>query len=658
MSGARFIALMAVAVGVVVILVGAVYFYQKGRAVPPNAQPKVATEQSEPSKVEPPKPQSEVPAAETPPAKPTAVPSFDVVRIEPTGEGVVAGRAGPGWTVKIESGGAAVAETKVDEEGAWSIVLDKPLGAGDHALTLRAISPDGTRALISQQPVTVAVGQPEGEAVAQKEPSAAQEPTKEEASPPAPSEQQTAAAEPKPEQQAEASPSIETQPQPIVPDENAPPREKPAPPVKINTLEYQDTGKDSGKISLSGVGDPNVRVFLFFDDEPFGQTVIGSDGTWAVEIEKKLAEGEHTVRADTYDEKTGMVSGRASVRLGREPEVAARESAEQAPAEPQSEASPAPSGPVAAAEQSQPSGQPQPVYPNGPPEPETSSSATFSGEVEAGPPSLASQPQPVYPEEALQTEVAQDEPAKEQPAAPQPEAAPPAPSTPAVTAEQPSGAKRPQRKTPAVTFNSVDYQDTSPDSGKVALAGTGDPGARILLFLDEEPLGQLSIGSDGAWTFEADKKLGIGEHRFRADRVDEGTGVVIGQAAIGLIRMEPPKEQQTAAAAPSAPSAPAAPAPEAGPTPAPSAAQAPSQLAPQVAAAEESKPAAMSGKQAHRKRQRPRIYTVRRGDTLWEIAESYYAGGWHYRAIVRDNRRKIHNPRLIYPKQKFHMPAR
>jgi len=52
------------------------------------------------------------------------------------------------------------------------------------------------------------------------------------------------------------------------------------------------------------------------------------------------------------------------------------------------------------------------------------------------------------------------------------------------------------------------------------------------------------------------------------------------------------------------------------------------------------------------------MYAVRRGDTLWEIAESYYGGGWHYRAIVRDNRRKIHNPRLIYPKQKFHMPAR
>ncbi len=42
----------------------------------------------------------------------------------------------------------------------------------------------------------------------------------------------------------------------------------------------------------------------------------------------------------------------------------------------------------------------------------------------------------------------------------------------------------------------------------------------------------------------------------------------------------------------------------------------------------------------------------------WEIAEAYYGGGWHYRAIVRDNRRKIHNPHWIYPKQKFHIPAR
>jgi nucleoid-associated protein YgaU len=51
----------------------------------------------------------------------------------------------------------------------------------------------------------------------------------------------------------------------------------------------------------------------------------------------------------------------------------------------------------------------------------------------------------------------------------------------------------------------------------------------------------------------------------------------------------------------------------------------------------------------------PQVYTVRRGDTLWDIAESYYGGGWRYRAIVRDNRRKIRNPHWIYPEQKFDM---
>src|SRR4029079_18060240 len=43
------------------------------------------------------------------PAKPMTVPSFDVVLVEPNGEGVLAGRAQPGWTVSLERGGAQVA---------------------------------------------------------------------------------------------------------------------------------------------------------------------------------------------------------------------------------------------------------------------------------------------------------------------------------------------------------------------------------------------------------------------------------------------------------------------------------------------------------------------------------------------------------------------
>jgi nucleoid-associated protein YgaU len=86
-----------------------------------------------------------------------ATPSFDVVRTEPSGEGVIAGRAEPGWTVKVVSGGAEVAEAKADQQGEWTVVLDKPLPAGQHSLTLQATPPEGGRAVASRQSVPVAV---------------------------------------------------------------------------------------------------------------------------------------------------------------------------------------------------------------------------------------------------------------------------------------------------------------------------------------------------------------------------------------------------------------------------------------------------------------------------------------------------------------------
>jgi nucleoid-associated protein YgaU len=663
--GSKGVALVVAVIGVIALAAAGVYLYRHQGAAP-RVEDKVAT--GEKPAAEPAKP------AETKPgSKPTAVPSFDVVRIEPTGEGVIAGRAEPSWTIALESGGNKIAETKVDEEGAWSIVLDKPLTSGDHSLTLRATSPDGTQGLTGQQPVNVAVGKPGEAVVAQKEA--------------APADETKPAEEPKPGQQA-----VPGQPEPVVPDETAPPPERPKPPVRIGKVDYQDTGADSGKISMSGVGDPNGRILLFYDEEQIGQAVVGEDGTWAIEIEKKLGSGEHTIRADTYDIKTGMVAGRASIRLAREaaPEAApaATAQAERPSGQPQpvypdgppadlEAASPAPSTevaaapqdlsrqpkpvyPDAAAEAQQPSPeaatevaeaptwtrpQPQPVYPDGPPaDLEASSSAPVTATAAPEPQDLSSQPQPVYPGEQAEQETAAAEPPAAPPEPAQPEPAPAEPSQ-GVTAETPSAAKPAEEpKNAPVVFKSMDYRDTGADSGKVALSGTGEPGARIFLYIDETPLGEVSVGSDGNWAFEADKKLGTGEHKFRADGIEESTRAVVSSATIGIVRMEPPRDE--VAAAPAAPTPP--PAAEAEPE---AATPPPEQ---ETAAAEETKPAE---KRAERKRHRPKVYTVRRGDTLWEIAEAYYGGGWHYRAIVRDNRRKIRDPHWIYPRQKFHIPA-
>jgi nucleoid-associated protein YgaU len=205
-------------------------------------------------------------------------------------------------------------------------------------------------------------------------------------------------------------------------------------------------------------------------------------------------------------------------------------------------------------------------------------------------------------------------------------------------------------------FGSIDYQDLGPDSGKISLSGTGDPGQRITLFYDEIPLGPVTIGSDGTWNFEVERKLASGEHVFRADALDATSGAVVGRASIGVVRMEkaPPKEEQVAASETPKPAAPTT-----GSETKPAGTEAPAPKTAQTAPPEPAKRVApIRGRQAQGRRHRPRVYTVRRGDTLWEIAESYYGGGWHYRAIARDNRRKIHNPNLIYPRQKLHIPAR
>lgn len=71
-------------------------------------------------------------------------PSFDVLRVEPDGSTVVAGRAKPGAIVEMLSGATVLGQTTVSPNGDFAIALDQPLQSGDHTLVLRAKGDDGS----------------------------------------------------------------------------------------------------------------------------------------------------------------------------------------------------------------------------------------------------------------------------------------------------------------------------------------------------------------------------------------------------------------------------------------------------------------------------------------------------------------------------------
>ena len=89
----------------------------------------------------------------------TVVPIFDLVRVEPTGDAVIAGRSDPEAKVEILSGQDVVAGGKANDTGSWAIVLSDPLKPGAHDLSVRVTGKDGKVATSEQ---SVAVSVPEG----------------------------------------------------------------------------------------------------------------------------------------------------------------------------------------------------------------------------------------------------------------------------------------------------------------------------------------------------------------------------------------------------------------------------------------------------------------------------------------------------------------
>ena len=223
-------------------------------------------------------------SAPTPAAAPVAAPRFDIVRVEPKGDTVVAGSGAPHAKVALIVSGKVVAETTADGSGQF-VLLPPPLPPGDHDLTLRQTrdaAADGhtpTASALSAQSVAVSVptGAKGRVVVALAEPG---RPTKLLSAPPEPPPATT--------NRADAQKAV---PQSL----------------GIRSVELEN----GNGFYATGAAKPGTPVHIYLNDAHLADVVAGADGAWSVTIRKGLAGGRYTVRADAGPGTT--VTARAEV---------------------------------------------------------------------------------------------------------------------------------------------------------------------------------------------------------------------------------------------------------------------------------------------------------------------------------------------------------
>ena len=241
---------------------------------------------------------------------PSAPPSFDVVRVEPNGDAVIAGRAEPGSLVVLEADGEPLAEARADSAGDWIMILDWGLGAGSHQLSLQATDSRG-ETLRSPNVVVVALPEPAPAALAEA-PGPEAETPEQAAAGEAPAEETSAVsgaagsgqalAVVMPEQGGGASTVLQSPESAGIADQE----------LVLVAIEYDP----DGQVIISGRTRPGARVLLYIDNLPIGEATAGADGQWSLAPTAEVAPGLHRLRIDQLDDG-GQVVARVETPFSR-----------------------------------------------------------------------------------------------------------------------------------------------------------------------------------------------------------------------------------------------------------------------------------------------------------------------------------------------------
>jgi nucleoid-associated protein YgaU len=236
-------------------------------------------------------------AAPTPP--PAVKPSFDVVRVNPNGDAVIAGRAAPGSKITLLDNGQPVGSATADDRGEWVLLPDSAVDPGQHKFSLKAEDDNG-KSQESEKEVIVVVPKPAediaGQPVTKPSGALAIEVPKQGDAPTqllnAPGSTTLPTPAPQP-----ASTAAEAAPTPTTP-----------PPLSLDTIDYTA----DGRAMLSGHTLPGSDLIIYLDNASLGAAKADQNGRWTFVPDTKAPTGDHEVRVDLVD-GAGKVQSRVKV---------------------------------------------------------------------------------------------------------------------------------------------------------------------------------------------------------------------------------------------------------------------------------------------------------------------------------------------------------
>ena len=218
---------------------------------------------------------------ETKPA-PLILPSFDVVRVNPEGDAVIAGRAAPGNKVTVMDGDVAVGTVTADRNGEWVLVPQKPLLSGNRVLSIIAEGAEKQR-LLSADVVVLVVP----ERTAQPEmPLAVLVPRE---------GKDTKKILQRPKRQDPASRTISLQ---------------------LDVVDYDETGR----LRLLGQANPGNTTIVYLNNGSIGRAEVAQDGQWELWPSSPVDPGLYTLRVDEL--KVSKVVARIELPFSRAAPIA------------------------------------------------------------------------------------------------------------------------------------------------------------------------------------------------------------------------------------------------------------------------------------------------------------------------------------------------